>query len=108
MLETARTGDAWATGEDDMRFQEVMAEMTGMRRVPRMFSSLTTQLRIFVAVLGVRYAYSIPEMCQDDIALFQLIKDRNGAAAVRRWNAKMNAATTYMVQQLNPTKPYLR
>jgi len=102
MLETAQTGDAWATGEDDLRFQEVMAEMTGMKRVPTMFSSLTSQLRMFVAVLGLRYAYSVPNMCQDDIALLRLITDRNGPDAVSRWNSKMKDAANYMIQQLDP------
>jgi DNA-binding GntR family transcriptional regulator len=102
MLETAQTGDAWATGEDDLRFQEVMAEITGMKRVPTMFSSLTAQLRMFVAVLGLRYAYSIPNMCQDDIALLRLITDRNGPEAVSRWNSKMKDAANYMIQQLDP------
>lgn len=108
MLETARTGDALATGDDDMRLQEVLAEITGMRRVPRMFSSLTAQLRIFVAVLGMRYGYSIPAMCRDDIELVQLVKDHNAAAAVNRWNTKMIDATTYMIQQLHSAKPHRR
>lgn len=100
MLETAATGDALATGEEDFKLQEVIAEISGMRRVPTMFSSLTAQLRLFVAVLRIRYGYSIPAMCQDDIDLVDLIRRGDTTGAVSRWNQKMNDAANYMLQQL--------
>jgi DNA-binding GntR family transcriptional regulator len=100
MLTTAEGGDAIATGEEDFKLQEAIAEMSGMRRVPAMFSSLTAQLRLFVAVLRLRYGYSIPAMCQDDIELVELIRAGDGAGAVQKWNTKMNDAATYMLHQL--------
>lgn len=105
MLETAKSGDALSTGEDDFQLQEVIAEMSGMRRVPAMFTSLTAQLRLFVAVHRIRYGYSIPDMCRDNIQLVQLIKERRGTDAVNRWNAKMNDAATYMLKQLDHVQP---
>lgn len=100
MLTTADTGDALATGDDDFKLQEAIAEISGMRRVPAMFSSLTAQLRLFVAVLRIRYGYSIPAMCQDDIELVELILAGDASGAVGRWNQKMNDAAHYMLQQL--------
>lgn len=100
MLSTAESGDAIATGDDDFKLQAVIAEISGMRRVPAMFASLTAQLRLFVAVLRLRYGYSIPAMCQDDVELVTLIRDGDAAGAVQKWNSKMNDAATYMLQQL--------
>lgn len=37
-----------------------------MRRIPQMFYALTAQLRLFIAVMGLDYTYSIPGMCHDD------------------------------------------
>lgn len=100
MLNTAKTGDALATGDDDFKLQEAIAEISDMRRVPAMFSSLTAQLRLFVAVLRIRYGYSIPAMCQDDVELVELILRGDANGAVARWNQKMSDAANYMLQQL--------
>lgn len=100
MLKTATTGDALATGDDDFKLQEAIAEISGMRRVPAMFASLTAQLRLFVAVLRIRYGYSISAMCHDDIELVELILRGDANGAVGRWNQKMNDAAHYMLEQL--------
>lgn len=100
MLATAEHGDAIATGDEDFKLQDAIADISGMRRVPAMFAILTSQLRLFVAVLRLRYGYSIPAMCQDDAELVELITDGDAAGAVQRWNVKMNDAATYMLQQL--------
>ncbi len=80
-----------------------MPANTGVRWVPAMFFSLTAQLRLFVAVFGVKYAYSIPHMREDNTALCRSIADRNAAEAVSRWNSKTNDAMAYMIQQLDPS-----
>jgi len=74
-------GRRLATGKQDPRFQDIMAASTGLTRVPAMFFSLTVQLRRFVAVFGLTYAYSIPQLCEHNSALFRYIADRNGAEA---------------------------
>jgi len=63
LLDIARTGDRHATGDADLRFQDALAEATGMRRIPPMFAALTAQLRLHIAVMGLNYAYSIAGMC---------------------------------------------
>lgn len=103
MLVTARGGDALATGEQDLVLQEVIAEMAGMQRIARMYVGLNDQLRMLVAVLRLRYAYSIPEMCRDNVALVDHVRQHNGADAVALWNAKMNAAAHYMMEQVKPS-----
>ena len=96
----ARTGDAWATGEADIAFQDALALSTAMRRIPRMFVALSAQIRLFTTVMGVRYAYSVPQMVRDDTALLHHVKAREEAAALKVWHAKMDDAVSYMVTQL--------
>jgi DNA-binding GntR family transcriptional regulator len=96
----AGTGEAWATGEADIAFQDALALSTAMRRIPRMFVALSAQIRLFTTVMGVRYAYSVPRMLRDDTALLQHVKAREEAAALQVWHAKMDDAVSYMVTQL--------
>lgn len=100
LVETGRTGDSWATGEADLRLQDTLAVSTGMRRLPPLFRTLTAQLRLFIAVLGLDYTYSVTEMVQDDTALMERIRARDEAGAVRVWHRKVDDAADYMTSQL--------
>ena len=100
LVATGATGDAWATGDADIRFQDALALSTGMRRIPQMFLALSAQIRLFTVVMGVRYAYSIPAMVGDDTALLGHVRARDEAAALRAWHTKMDDALGYMVTQL--------
>jgi DNA-binding GntR family transcriptional regulator len=100
LVETGRTGHAGATGEADLRFQDTLAGSTGMRRIPQMFYGLTAQLRLFVAVMGLDYTYSIPGMCLDDTILLDRIRARDEAGAARVWHRKIDDAVAYMTTQL--------
>jgi DNA-binding GntR family transcriptional regulator len=96
----ARTGDSWVTGEADLLFQDAIADMVGMRRIPGMFKRLTVQLRMFVAVMGLDYAYSVDAMVKEDSALIAAITRRDSGLALGLWNQKMHAVSQYMTQQL--------
>ncbi|MBI4939350.1 MAG: GntR family transcriptional regulator [Actinobacteria bacterium] len=100
LVTVAATGDPRASGEADIRFQDALALSTGMRRVPRMFVALSAQIRLFTAVMGVRYAYSVPQMVRDDTLLLQQVAARDEAAALRTWHTKMDDAVGYMLTQL--------
>lgn len=102
MLDTAEHGDALATGEQDLKLQEIIADMAGMQRIASLYAGLNDQLRMLVAVLRIRYAYSIPGMCRDNNALVRHIRGRQASEAVAIWNAKMNDAANYMIRQLDP------
>lgn len=95
----AQRRDTWATGESDLDFQDALAATTSLRRVPAMFRRMTIQLRLFISVMGLNYAYSIDDIVTDDHAIFDAIKQRNAATARSRWEQKMDAAVTYMVRQ---------
>jgi DNA-binding GntR family transcriptional regulator len=110
LVEIGRSGDTQAAGEADLRFQDALARSTGMRRIPGMFVALSTQVRMFTAVLGLDYTYSIAGMCQDDATLLDRVRARDGTGAVRAWNRKIDDATTYMTTQLSvaATRPHRR
>jgi DNA-binding GntR family transcriptional regulator len=108
LLATGESGDAWACGEADMRFQDALALSTRMRRIPQMFLALSAQIRLFTAVMGVRYTYSIPAMLADDTALLHHVRQRNEAAALGAWHAKIDDALDYMVTQLGPVAGGIR
>ncbi len=108
LVSAGETGDAWASGQADIRFQDALARCTGMRRIPRMFIDLSAQMSLFTAVMGVRYTYSIPQMIRDDTDLLQLITARDEPSAVRAWHAKMDDALSYMVGQLGSGSMTLR
>jgi len=101
LIETSRTGDAWATGLADLHFQDALADSTGMRRIPQMFYALTAQLRLFIAVMGLDYTYSIPGMCHDDTILLDRIRARDEAGAARVWHRKIDDAVAYITTQLS-------
>lgn len=101
MLEVSKTGDALATGYQDLIFQNLLASLSGLRQVPFMYSSLTSQLKLFVALMGVRYSYPIPDMCRDNINLLNAIKNKNAKEAIRIWDNKMRDCVQYMITTLN-------
>ena len=100
LLAAAGTGDAWATGEADLRFQDALALSTGMRRIQQIFLAVSSQIRLFTAVMGVRYTYSIPAMVADDTSLLEHLRARDEGQALKAWHAKMDDALGYMVNQL--------
>lgn len=67
---------------------------------PQLFLGLTAQFRLFIAAMGLDYAYSIPGMCHDDTALMERIRTRDETGAVRIWHRKIDDAVTYMTTQL--------
>ncbi|WP_143448690.1 FCD domain-containing protein [Kineosporia sp. A_224] len=108
LVTVAATGDARASGEADIGFQDALALSTGMRRVPRMFVALSSQIRLFTAVMGVRYAYSVPQMVRDDTLLLQQVAARDEASALQTWHTKMDDAVGYMLTQLGSPGPPVR
>ena len=74
-----------------------------MRRIPAMFETLSAQIWMFCAVLGVRYAYAVDAMVSDDTALLRHLRARDEPAAVSAWHRKMDDALAYMLEQLDPT-----
>lgn len=102
LLRVAGQGDVRATDDADLDFQDALAACVRLRRVPTMFRRITMQLRLFISVMGLDYAYSIDDIVTDDSAILDAVRDRDPAAAQELWKQKMDAAVRYMVRQLGP------
>jgi DNA-binding GntR family transcriptional regulator len=96
----ANSGDARATGDADLDFQDVLAATARLRRVPTIFRRMTMQLRLFTSLMGLEYTYSIDDIVRDDTALLDAVRRRDAARARRLWEQKMDAAADYMIRQL--------
>lgn len=96
----AATGDVHRTGEADIAFQNALAEASGLVRIAPMLEVLADHLRMFIAVMGLDYAYPIDAILRDDRAIFEAIDSGDGEAAAERWRVKIDDAATYMLGQL--------
>jgi DNA-binding GntR family transcriptional regulator len=101
VIDTAKTGDSYATGNADLHFQDVVAQCSGMRNVPQMMATLAKQLRVYIAVLGLGYVYPIDEMVADDTELARCIAMRDTAAALRAWDRKIDATLRFMTAHVS-------
>ena len=101
LVRTARTGDSYATGNADLRFQDAIATHSGMRNIPQMFGTLAMQLRIYIAVMGITYNYPIDEMVADDTELFERLRARDLEGALRAWNRKIDATLQFMTSHVS-------
>ncbi|MDF2095681.1 GntR family transcriptional regulator [Aquibaculum arenosum] len=52
LLETAERGDQAAVVEEDLRFHLLLCELSGNRRLQRVFSELTGELHLVIALVG--------------------------------------------------------
>lgn len=100
MLKLAETSDARATGDADLRFQDALMSSTSMLHAASMFRALSSQILMFTSVLGLRYVYSIPDMCRDNIGMMQAVAARNPEEARTIWEHKMTAAKGFMTSHL--------
>ncbi|SNS14640.1 DNA-binding transcriptional regulator, GntR family [Geodermatophilus saharensis] len=100
----AATGDVHRTGEADIAFQNTLAEASGLVRIAPMLEVLADHLRMFIAVMGLDYAYPIDAMVRDDRAIFEAIDAGDGEVAAERWRVKIDDAAAYMLRQLSATR----
>jgi hypothetical protein len=73
-----------------------------------MVEVLADHLRMFIAVMGLDYAYPIDAILRDDRAIFEAIDAGDGDVAVERWRTKIDDAATYMLGQLPAARPLPR
>ncbi|CCG02566.1 FCD domain-containing protein [Blastococcus saxobsidens] len=101
----AVTGNVHRTGDADIAFQDALAHASGLVRIAPMLEVLADHLRMFIAVMGLDYAYPIDAMVRDDRALFEAIDSGDADAAVHRWRIKIDDAAAYMLGQLPAPGP---
>jgi len=101
----AASGDLHRTSQADIDFQDALAEASGLARIGPMLHLLAEQLRMFIAVLGVNYAFPIDAILDRDRRIFAAIDAADEQAAVEQWRAKIDDAAAYMLEQLQRTRP---
>ncbi len=104
VIATGKTGNSYETGNADLHFQDVIAQASGMRNIPQMFNILAKQLRIYIAVMGFSYFYSIDDMVADDSEIYRQLQARNFEAARVAWNKKINDSLTFMTTHLSKSR----
>lgn len=92
--------DVEAANQGDLDFQNTLAEASGLVRIGPMLRLLAEQLRMFVAVMGLGYAYPAELIVDQDRAIFTAIDSGNGDLAVERWRAKLDEAQIYMFDRM--------
>lgn len=101
LKEVANTGDSYETGNADLRFQDVIAANSGMRNIPQMFATLAKQLRIYIAIMGITYEYSISDMVEDDLIILTNLKQQDLDNAIFAWEKKINDSLTFMTSHVS-------
>ena len=100
LVQHAEMRDVPGTGDADIRWQDTLAAAADMPRIEKMFVRLSLQLRMFVSILGLEYAYSVDEIVADNTAILLALEAQDPEEVTRLWRRKIDNAVTYMVGQL--------
>ncbi|TFI42505.1 GntR family transcriptional regulator [Rhodococcus sp. 1R11] len=100
IVEYARAGDIAGAGEADIRWQDTAAALANAPRIEKMFARLSLQLRMFLSILGLDYAYAAGDIVEENSALLRAMQDRDSDEVTQLWRRKVDKAVAYMVEQL--------
>lgn len=92
----ARAGSRADVGEADLRFQQELADASGLRQSARSFHALTLRLRMFISVLQLDYAPAVERLVADDRRILQAVVQGRPGDAVRIWRSKLDDAVRHM------------
>lgn len=92
----AAQGTRADVGEADLRFQQELAEASGLRQSARSFHALTLRVRMFIAVLQLDYTPAVDRLLRDDRRILTAVLEGRGDGAVRLWRGKLDNAVRHM------------
>lgn len=96
-LEAVATHGSLAdAGEADLRFQQQLAEASGLRQSAHSFHRLTLRVRVFISVLQLDYSPTVDRLVADDRRLLVAVLEGRGQEAVRIWRSKLDDAVRHM------------
>lgn len=101
----AEQGSRTDAGEADLRFQQELADASGLQHSARIFRALTLRLRFFISVLQLDYSPAVSRLVFDDRRLLRALADGQADGAVRIWRSKLDDAARYMASQA-PTSAF--
>ena len=96
----AAHGDVASCNQADMNFQHALAEASGLTRIGPMLQLLGLQVRMFIAVIGITYAFPIELIVARNRAIAAAIDDGNDELAAQHWREKIDEALAYMLDQV--------
>jgi hypothetical protein len=83
-----------------MTFQHALAEASGLVRIGPMLQLLGQQVRMFIAVVGITYAFPIAPIVARNRALPAAIDEGDDELAAPCWRDRMDEALAYMLEQV--------
>lgn len=92
----AAQGSLADAGEADLRFQQELAEASGLRQSARSFHGLTLRLRMFISVLQLDYTPAAERLVAEDRRLLAAVLEGRAEDAVRIWRGKLDDAVRHM------------
>ena len=69
-----------------------------MPRIEKIFVRLSLQLRMFVSILGLDYAYSVDDIVADDTAILDALRNQEPELVTSLWSRKIDNAVFNMVE----------
>lgn len=93
---TAVRGTQADVGEADLRFQQELAEASGLVQSARSFHGLTLRVRMFISVLRLDYSPAGDRLVSDGRRLLTAILESEAEEAVQIWRSKLDHAVRHM------------
>jgi DNA-binding GntR family transcriptional regulator len=100
----AARGDIGLCNQADMSFQHALADASGLTRIGPMLQLLGQQVRMFIAVIGITYAFPIERIVARNGAILAAIDEGNDDLAAQRWREKIDEALAYMLEQVESVR----
>jgi DNA-binding GntR family transcriptional regulator len=96
----AANNDNPLCNQADINFQHALAEASGLTRIGPMLQLLGQQVRMFIAVIGINYAFPIEQIVNRNRAILAAIDDGDDELAAQSWREKLDEALAYMLEQV--------
>lgn len=100
----AAVGDNALCNQADMTFQHALADASGLTRIGPMLQLLGQQVRMFIAVVGIQYAFPIEPIVERNRAILAAIDEGDEDLAAQRWREKLDEALAYMLDQVEAVR----
>lgn len=104
----AGDGDNARCNQADMTFQHALADASGLTRIGPMLQLLGQQVRMFIAVIGITYAFPVDPIVTRNRAILAAVDAGDDELAAERWREKMDEALAYMLDQVEALRVTLR
>jgi GntR family transcriptional regulator, trigonelline degradation regulator len=91
--------DQAALVEADLAFQSLIAEWSGLPRVAARFAELTTEIRMFITILGIQYG-DVDEILREHATLIEAIRAGDLDRAEALWHARFTRAQREFLELL--------